>query len=717
MEKYYDKQDLVREERSSDRQLSSQEMDNGSDSDDTGSEATLMDDGKGLEDRESCGRNRSCPNFSDVLKDVVEPERENYWHRRDERVKDIQGAHALSQVDEQAGGVKQVKELLSRLSPMISMSGTSENTPDILMFLSDTDPNFHTLQLVRSMRSSARSQLGDTIKRLAEEYVNNKQKSNTEENPIVSVLNSLFQEENFLSYMENFQNNLMASCDYLHQNFNTEATSVMLEYCLASNMMDGTGRPESSSNSSSLNSSLNQSGFLFLTPLQYDSIAATLMNKQATEKWPDCLNQLLAVTPGEPVIQDSWKDIKKGLQNCLHIPFLRSTSQFTEEIFDKSLMVHSKLLGSQTQSGSTEANLNLLECVFEFWYSKKLIKVVPKKSHVIELEQSTSLFKIIRLLLQFQMELPQLWIRYPEHLTFMLVEKWMDFLADKCENKDYLSCCDLISLLDPDASWMKCWLHGRYSRSKVINVLARSPALLKYHLKVADHFIANASSYEESPTKVSDSGESISESHLEQIKFLYSVNFLLELLKYRDGRQLFPNSLGKDDKKTTPEKLLGQLLGFLDNDSYSTTFIIRQILNEFCCANDGVIELICKAGLPQLYVGNLLRNRHKMGRKSLTLQLSTLNSVISNSGRGLLHVLIGDADNGITSLIPTAECDSLLKLFARLIVEEHETSSSYTQAFSMCVSLLNHPVGQYLYAQHQTFRQAFTNLTNLYDKK
>ena len=121
------------------------------------------------------------------------------------------------------------------------------------------------------------------------------------------------------------------------------------------------------------------------------------------EKWPDCLNQLLAVTPGEPVIQDSWKDIKKGLRTCLHIPFLLNISQLNMEIFEKSLTVHAKLLASQSQSGSTEANFNLLESIFEFWYSKKLIKIVPKRSHVIEMKQCVPLFKILKLLLQFQM--------------------------------------------------------------------------------------------------------------------------------------------------------------------------------------------------------------------------------------------------------------------------------------------------------------------------
>lgn len=625
-----------------------------------------------------------------------------------------------SQVPERSegsGSVRQLKDLLARLSPMISMSGTSDNTPEMLMFLSDTDPHFHTLQLVKAMRRGAREDLELTIKRLVQEHLENSNGFIKDENPVVSVLNKLFQEPKFVQFMEDFQNRLMGSSDYLHRNFESEMTSVLIEFCLSSNGPgDNTGQ-DSSSNSSSLNSSLNQSGFLFLSPRQYESIAGNLVNKQMIAKWPESLNQLLSVTPGEPVLQECWYDIKKGLQSCLIFP-LQQQHPKQQEIFGKSLKMHSKLLASQTQSAVIEATVNLIEAGTEFWYSKKLVHFIGKKSENLNLHLCTPIFRIIKLLLMFQIDTPLLWVRYPEHLTVMLVERWLDFLIVKNDSKDQLSCGDIVCLLDPEARWLQHWLHTRYSRAKVCAALGRTPVLLRQAIRTCMKVAADSEkTFEEGETAAEARAQpkfSLEQYH--RLKFLYSVNFVLEILKYSEGRQLFPMGVSADEKKMTIGKVLNVLHSFTSNTKdLKLANLVREKIKDFCIGNEPIAELMSKSELVRKYTNSLLSKRHRIDREAISLQLKTLQAV-SETGTGKKHILLGPHDNGSSHLTRATDCDQLLELFGRLLVEEYQMSLNYAVTFEMTTSLIRSPVGRHLYSGHQTFKQTLTNLTSLYHK-
>lgn len=617
-----------------------------------------------------------------------------------------------SKAKEAAGSVRHLKDLLTRLSGMISMSGTSDNTAEMLMFLSDTDPNFHTLQLVKAMRVGARAELGVTVEDLVHDYLENSDNKIKQENPVVAVLNNLFQQDMFLQYMEKFQGSLLSSSDYLHQNFDEEMATVMHDFYLNSNM-NREKAYDSSSNASSLNSSLNQSGFLFLTAKQYNSIATILINKQQMSKWSEVLTQLLSVTPGEPVIQQSWFDIKKGLKNCLILPLQFGHSE-QNDIFEKALKMHSKLLASQTQMAVTEAFLNLIEAVSEFWFSKKLSSFLADK-FTMDLVQSSPIFLIIKLILDFLRDLSLIWIRYPEHLTISLIESWFDFLSIRGVKEESLSSCDVVCILDPEAKWVQHWLHPRYTRTKALSVIGRSPLLLKNALRHSLEFLVG---------KKRPSNEIISEkqsnrlsaSELELIKITYNVSFVLEIIKYEEGRQLFPVSLTEDDEPISVSSFLTAVFKYGGQRSNSKlSYVVRENLRDVASTNEQVVRLLCKAGIHLQYTQELLK-RHYMERESVTTLLSTLKAIL-NTEKGLRFILLGSSDNGSLYLVSNDFCNDLLSLFGRLLVEEHQMSLNYSLAFEMTTTLINSEVGRYLYSGHQTFRQTLTNLTSLYHKR
>ena len=609
-----------------------------------------------------------------------------------------------------AGSVRQLKDLLSRISPMISSADSVDNTPQMLMFLSDTDPKFHTLQLVKAMRSEARNQLESTIEKLVRQHLDVTEDTIRDENPVASVLNNLFQDKTFLKYMEYFQNNLMDSSDYLHRNFESEMASLLLEFYLSNTLPSDNYGMESSSNNSSLNSSLNQSGFLFLTPGQYESIASTLLNKQLTGKWCESLNQLLSVTPGEPVLQDCWFDMKKGLQNSLQLPTTKHDVQ-AHEIFNKSLQMHSKLLASQTQTAVTEAFVNLIDAASEFWYSKKLISIVPKKDEDFDTNDNYPMFRIIKLVLLFQKDVPLLWVRYPQHLTIRLIEKWLDFLVEQNGRVEHMSSNDIVCLLDPGASWLRHWLHTHFSRIHVFAALARNPALLTHAVRICYHVLTSAQ-----PMLLQDSQQNhkLSKSQVKYFKFQYCLNFVLETIRYHEGRQLFPITIAANGQTLTVERMLHILYNIKNHqNATNVSQIVYEKLRDLGSQNDQAANLICHSGLPQKYVTDLLNDRHKMDKNHVSLFLACLQSLMSTD-RGLKYMLLGSADNGAGFLHASSECSQMLDLFGRLLVEEHQLSRNYSVTFDMTTTVLATCVGRHLYAGHKTFQQTLTNLTHLY---
>ncbi|KAF2366285.1 Protein broad-minded [Trinorchestia longiramus] len=618
-----------------------------------------------------------------------------------------------SRIKEETGCVKHLKDLLIRLSPMISLAGTSDNTAEMLMFLSDTDPNFHTLQLVKAMRQGARNALEPAVDQLVHQYLETAGDKIKQENPVVAVLNNLFQNESFISYMEDFQNTLLNSSNYLHQNFEGEMTSVMHEFYLNSNK-NWDYIQDYSSTASSLNSSLNQSGFLFLSSVQYERIASTLTNKQLIAEWSECLNQLLSVTPGEPVLQQSWFDIKKGLKSCLLTPMVIEHSD-QNDIFDKSLKMHSKLLASQTQQAITEANLNLIEAASEFWLSKKLSSFISTKSNM-KLVQCSPVLRIVRLLLYFQADLSLLWVRYPQHLTMLLIERWLDFLVGISGRGGggCLSSCDMVSILDPEATWLKHWLYPRYGRSMVLAAVTRSPVLISDALKVCMNFINGDSSQVNKDTHRREfSG--LSEKELETIKFVYSVCTIFEFLRYEEGRQLFPISISTEDEPITVSSFLTTIFTFNGRTNLQKlSNCVRRKLKEICASSEQVVRLLCKVGIIEHFAEELKTKRHVMDRDSLSIVLGIL-QVILSTAKGLRYISQGSVEKTIR-LTHNELCNDLLNLFGRLLVEEHQLSVNYALVFEMSTTLLKCEVGRFLYAGHQTFRQTLTNLTSLYHR-
>ncbi|MPC50164.1 Protein broad-minded [Portunus trituberculatus] len=275
--------------------------------------------------------------------------------------------------DKTIGSKQQVKDLLTHMDPMIYLAGTADNTSEMLMYLADMDPSFHKLHLVKSLRMGMRESLTITIEEHVSHYLQEQKGKMYAENPVDFLVDKILGDSRYADFVRDSKLSLENSIHNISENFDDEIVTGMFgnddddpTYSVSPN----------ESNESSLNSSLNQSGLMFLHPAQYDNIAESLTGKREYESRNDSLNILISVSPGEPVMQDGWPDIRKGLRDCLF--------EECDEIFDKSLKVHCRLLTSQVHNAVKEAYLNLLDAVAGFYFSKQHVAKIPGVSRLEE---------------------------------------------------------------------------------------------------------------------------------------------------------------------------------------------------------------------------------------------------------------------------------------------------------------------------------------------
>ena len=606
---------------------------------------------------------------------------------------------------------KHIKELLLRLAPAISASGSSENTPQILMFLPDTDPNFHTLEIVKRMRAEIREELTESIENIIDDCIEN---DFDDENPPSTILNTLFQQDTFQVFMNKFQNNLMDSCEMLHQNFDKEIGSVLMNYHLTRNFKGNNLNTDSSSNLSSLNSSLNQTGFIFLSSMQYESIAATLKNEQMIEQWIESLNSLLEVSPSEPVEQNSWNDLKKGLRNTLHVE-LDEGQPKTLEIFNKSLQIHSKLLSSQNQVAVTEAVSNLIKALSDYWFYKRLLTSIPSYvNNSICYEKSYSIFAIAKLLLAFMKELPFLWVRYSENKVDELVDQWLTFLSFKSENEKYLSVTDVFAILDPECRWASIWLHSSYSRSHVFKSLTRNTTLLTSAIRTCLDG-CNENQSKRPPENFAQENDIEMQAELVYIiRYRYNLNLLVEIIQYSEGMALFPIKLQSYAVPISLPEIFSKLYStrLINSDKHTFISFMEKILEfqrQYCKVSS---SFLCDIGMHSKYIMDLDSNLENLSETYINYILKSLDSLLS-CDIGISYISWDNSFSTKPLLQNLENCTRMLDALETILADEYQHEENKSIAMLIVNSILNNFPGFLLYAKHPIYRSIIGKLDNL----
>nr|XP_027238865.1 protein broad-minded-like [Penaeus vannamei]XP_027238866.1 protein broad-minded-like [Penaeus vannamei] len=607
--------------------------------------------------------------------------------------------------DPTVGSKAQVKDLLTHMDPMIYLAGTADNTSEMLSYLADMDPAFHKLELVKSLRKFMRENLSTNIEKYVDDYLQEQKGKMRSENPVDSLVERVTSSEEFPAIVTNIKENLETSVQDITNHFDDEIVTGIFaeeEDELAYNVS-----PNGSSESS-LNSSLNQSGLLFLHPAQYHNIAKAFQIKRDLQGWTDSLNILIAVTPGEPVMQDCWPDIKRGLRECLF--------EDSEEVFEKSLKVHSKILTSQVHNAVKEAYLNLIEAVAGFYLSKRLISKIPLKEEPVDLKGCEKVLRIIKILVEFQRELPLLWIRYPERFIDDMVEATFSLLALNLGNKDskHATVFDLYSIIDPQALWFRSWVHGQWGRNKTFSAMKSNSVVLLYSVSYCIQHLENELGDLEANT-----GNILNASIVQHLRFTFFLHFIMSVISFSDGRKLFPVNIPSKEELMTIQTIIQILVKAIDIKASKPVIMeISTRFQLFCAQDELKCWILCDSGVVESLLQEagslealLCEKREDIGQMEIPTSfvqafLSIMESILSTQ-MGQKYLLLGrkrkpSSKSGLSS-VTSSPAHEIMDFILCLLKSKNVSSNLKRLCICVCCSLISSPIGVHICIEHPLF--------------
>ncbi|XP_078471595.1 protein broad-minded [Lampetra planeri] len=442
--------------------------------------------------------------------------------------------------------VSSLRELLWGLDARTGM-----RTTDALLRLEETDDNFHKYEFVKQLKAQLERSLGRVIDdEIERSSVGTGVGLSSEQETLVQrVAQRVTNSDAYAELEQSLKVRILAAVDVLLGGMEEE------KHSRRPGQSDSVRRSSNSEsfsfdNSSDSDSSFNQGAFMFMNQEQFYRIAENLDSRQPLEVRRDALHALYSLPPSDVLASESWSSLRKGLMDAL--------GDADPTLSDKSLRLHAKMFTASSPHVTKEIYTSLAEHLENEFHSQ--MGSLGSFSGGLDVTNANTehLLKKIRLLNDFQKEVPSFWIRSPEKLMEEIVESTLSFLAcssDRPQREDtthnIIHPICLLSLLDPKAAWFKLWMHGYYSRTVVLRLLET-----KYISLIKDA-VQQCYSYRQALQSCQDGTEEMRASLQQQtihsgrrttytraellyLHFVHSLCMLGRLLMYAHGRKLFP---------------------------------------------------------------------------------------------------------------------------------------------------------------------------------
>ncbi|XP_053139677.1 protein broad-minded isoform X2 [Hemicordylus capensis] len=302
-------------------------------------------------------------------------------------------------------------------------------------------------------------------------------------------------------------------------------------------------------NCSDSDSSFNQS-YTFMNQEQLQQLVERLDPAQPKEVRQEAMQTLCSAPPSDILNCESWTNLHKHLAAALSDP----DSSFS----DKVLKFYAKTFSSSPLNMTRELFTSLAKYLELYFLSED--NYVPTLSMGVDISNPDviRLLKKIRLLNEYQREVPSFWIRHPEKYMEEIMESTLSLLSVKRESSHTVppKCLDpvyFLALVDFKAVWFKKWMHAYYSRTVVLSLLEKKykPLIIASVEQCVSYLEACESAAVGTcwSNSLSKSHNSNKQKHfytgreLQYIYFVHSLSLLGRLLIYKQGRRLFPIQL------------------------------------------------------------------------------------------------------------------------------------------------------------------------------
>ena len=281
-----------------------------------------------------------------------------------------------------------------------------------------------------------------------------------------------------------------------------------------------------------------------------------------------------------------------------------------------------------------------------------------------------------------------------------------------------MSILDLISIADPTAGWMYCWSHGNWGRVKIMNILKANSALTINALNVCIDYIDNFNGDLDKVGK-----EFISLKVCKHAKFTHSLNFILRIIRYSEGRSLFPLNLSSRNELISLQYFLQNLITSSKFSSFKLTLPdICRLLSNYSEFNENRTWVLCDAGVIEIIMHESknafteVTKEDTISKETIILITSYLNvlSSILSTQVGTKYILLGRKWKSNSKIVLSGDtcCSAkeILTLAHQILKIKRIAISVKENMIKVCCQILSSPLGIHLCIEHALIQMIIQNL-------
>ncbi|CAL8318203.1 unnamed protein product [Merluccius merluccius] len=605
-----------------------------------------------------------------------------------------------------------LRKLLKSTKDRISGAPSIECAEEILLHLEETDKHFHNYEFVRYLRQHVDRSLGAVVET---EHGAGEDNAGAAHD-IHGVTRRTRDSAEYKQMMQTLKNTMSVVVESLINKFEEDQ--------LRKEEMDrenphGQSESHFNDNCSDSDSSFNHS-YAFIKQEQLQALAEQLDSGQPKEVRWEALQKVCCAPPSDVLSCESWSSLRTSLSAVLDDP--------DPDLSDKVLKFFAKTSSSSPFNLTREIYSSLAKSLEGYFLSHKLS--LPFGSDGIDITRPdiSRLLKQMRLINDFQKEMPSFWIRHPEKYmeeviesTFSLLSVHPDLGSAPPGIQNALQPVYLLALLDVKATWFNKWMHSYYSRAVIFRLLERKYKTLV--VAAVQQCLQHNTDCEHGTHNTTDACCSIEQQNsssqwtvytrreLEYAFFVHSLCILGKVLIYTNGRKLFPIKIQKHKDPFSLTDLVVTLINIMYRhpqpprtapthaDSLAPRTLAAEVLWMLCEQTESAVDCIYQRPVIEALLAPLIHllNGEQAKLKSPGVTLTHIADVlarIANTDRGL-SLFLHDKSLDLANNKGTSASHVIVQFTQRLLNKDLPSLAQSEMSPAVC--------GAYLFVCRQMY--------------
>ncbi|KAI8790403.1 protein broad-minded [Biomphalaria glabrata] len=617
---------------------------------------------------------------------------------------------------------RSLKELIISWEPIIRDTESFDQAEDRLVHLEENDENFHKHDFVKALKRKLEEILSPLIE---EEPERNSMAGHIDshESQVNSFIDRIIESKEFTDFKLKLGKNMNDAVETLLASFNESFNIGRLSGDAEGVDPLKTPMITDDEEVSSFNSLYDQGSVMLFNQDYLKTIAENLSKTKNPSVRKEAMQKLNQLISGEIVHNKYWVQLRKNLLDILADP--------DEQISELSFKFIAKSFSHA--SHYTSQVYVLLTDFLNTQFKSTSMNFVSKGLDFTN-KFTVKLLKAFRLMVEFQQEAPNYWVRYP--LTYMdeIVQSTLNLitLQPAPSQQSRLMPLHFVAVLDPKALWFTKWMHGNYCRSELLKHLKQYKVIVETSVKYCMGFSNTHRVSHESLSQISEEFSKISikeedkrlyytGAELEYILLMHSLHFIGCLLLYEKGRALFPIKLKDRQAPVSVFQLLKALVPLIretgeiatnkKSNAYRISSLVTEVLKSLCSTETICSICFCKDEIMQELLSPveqyLDEAPDQLPSETTLLHIADILCVIATSTNGRRQLLYGEGKELLSENKSSSSAYLIAKFTRKALLNKFSNSSlapsnAVTGAYLyVCRQLYNTCEGLFLLSQYE----------------